>query len=65
MSLCQVGSSETKSGHGLTVHSLSTTIAMENFFRVLEVPSTHEITKYGIHSFMQITLAVDKELIYN
>ena len=24
----------------------------------------HEITKYGIHSFTQITLAVDKELTY-
>ena len=24
----------------------------------------HEITKYGIHSFTQITLAVDNELTY-
>ena len=24
----------------------------------------HEITKYGIHSFTEITLAVDKELTY-
>ena len=30
----------------------------------LAVRPDHEITKYGIHSFMQITLAVDKELTY-
>ena len=27
--------------------------------------AVHEINKYGIHSFTQITQAVDKELTYN
>ena len=30
-----------------------------------KVGPAHEIAKYGIHSFTQITLAVDKELTYN
>ena len=30
----------------------------------VDMYSHYEITKYGIHSFTQITLAVDKELTY-
>ena len=38
----------------------------KSFDKELSIVSyVHEITKYGIHSFMQITLAVDKELTYN
>ena len=39
-------------------------IAEETTTTMVDTTTTHEITKYGIHSFTQITLAVDNELTY-
>ena len=58
----------------VTFHPLTHPPSPQNFFspeifqsRDLKTPNvcvSHEITKYGIHSFTQITLAVDNELTY-